>query len=569
MKHALKIAVPLILIIALLMAAGLFFFFFRTDLTASLLMDRAQKYAQEQRYDRAIQFYTAAARLQPDSDKTDLGLYEAYLAEGNYTKAEYTLVSAIQKHPENPEFYIQLSRVYAMQDKLLDAQQMLDRITNPAVREAISALRPAAPVIEPAGGFYSEYIEVSVSSEEGTVCCVLNTQDSEEYPSAEDVCEGPITLPGGVSKITAVVLGDNYLVSPAVTEGYTIGSVVEEIQLSVPAVETLLREMLEKAPGEPIMSDELWSITSLDLPAGITDLTDLALLTGLEHLSVHEISAPDLSPLAGLENLKELDLSGCTLSSGALERIGTLDSLETLVMQRCAVSAVNALVGLSGLKKLDLAYNSVSDLTALSALTELQELNLTNNPLSGITHLNSCIRLQALSISGCGVSRIGALAENTSLVRLEAADNFISDLSVLSGCSSLQYLDVRNNAVSDISVLALLPSLEFFYADNNQITQIPDFDETVSPLVRFEIPDNGVSDVGGLWGLQKLNFFNADYNHITDLSPLGDCPWLIQIDVWDNPLDQELIPALRETGVIVNYNPNYEPPAELLPPAAE
>lgn len=58
-----------------------------------------------------------------------LALADACLADGSYTRAERTLVEAIRTAPSE-QLYRRLSATYVAQDKLLDAQQMLDSITD-------------------------------------------------------------------------------------------------------------------------------------------------------------------------------------------------------------------------------------------------------------------------------------------------------------------------------------------------------------------------------------------------------------------------------------------------------
>ena len=133
---------------------------------------------------------------------------------------------------------------------------------------------------------------------------------------------------------------------------------------------------------------------------------------------------------------------------------------------------------------------------------------------------------------------------------------------MLAGCTSLSVIDVSGNQITDISVLTELPALTGFYADNNLIETVPVFDAETCKLVNFSINYNAVADISGLADLQWLNYVHADYNKVTDVTCLSSCWNLIQIDVWDNPVDTESIPELQEIGIIVNYNPTYEPPAE-------
>ena len=80
--------------------------------------------------------------------------------------------------------------------------------------------------------------------------------------------------------------------------------------------------------------------------------------------------------------------------------------------------------------------------------------------------------------------------------------------------------------------------------------------------MQFSANYNEIEDVSGFAKLLYLNYIRVDYNKVKDISCLKDCYNLIQIDVWDNPVDTKSIPDLQEIGIIVNYNPTYEPPKE-------
>lgn len=555
MKHALKVIIPLVLVIAILAAACWFFLFYRTDLTMSALVYWADHYSESGRYNRAISLYKTAMKFEPDDWRIPVSLADTYELDGNYTKAEYTLVSAITSHPDSADLYIALSKTYVAQDKLLDAEQMLSRITNEKVKKTLDSLRPAAPTVSPEGGYYSEYIDVTVQNTTGKTYAT----STGDFPSMEsDEYAEPLSLEGGETTVIAITVGGNGLVSDATYAGYTIGNVVEPVTISNPTLDSYVRGLLGKSASDTIMSDELWSMTELEVPDGVTDLSDLALFTGLQSLTVNGQPALDFSVLSNLTALQHLNLSGCTLSSAALDLIGSLPDLTYLDISNCAVSSVNSLVGLTKLTYLNLSDNSISDITALSSMTGLTELYLSNNPINTITYLNNCLALQTLGIENCNVSKLSALAGNTSLVTLNAANNNIEDISLLSGCTALSVLDVSSNKVKDISVLASLPELTKFTADKNQITDIPKFDAATSKLQTFSINSNQVSSLAGLAGLAQLNFVKADYNKVVDLTPLKTCYTLIQVDVWNNPLNAATITPLEDTGVIVTYNPTYK-----------
>lgn len=554
MKYILKIFLIVLLVVAIIGAACWFFLVQRPDLTMSVFAHWGDYFYDAGRYNRAVSLYETACKLSPNNANLPVRLAQAYINSGNYTKAEYTLVSAITNNPESVQLYVALSKTYIEQDKILDAEQMLDRITSADVKAQIDALRPNVPVLSPESGYYSEYIDVSALATGGTAYLAVN----QDYPSIKtDAYEAPVTLEAGDSKVVVVTVAENGLVSDAVYGGYTIGSVVEEVKLSDSALDGYVRELLGKTASDTIMSDELWEIEELTLPECVQDISDLTRFAGLKTLKIQNATGLDLSVLPQLTTLQTLDLSGTTLPTSTLDAIGTLPELKKLVLQGCAVTAINPLVGLSNLEYLDLTNNSVTDLTAITALEHLKDLYLTNNPVKSITYLNSCLELERLHIENCGVSRLSSLAGNTSLQELYASNNEISDISVLSDCVSLSVLDISDNQVKDISVIANLPELTYFLASHNQIESLPAFDTANCKLVRINVNNNQLTDLSPLKGLPALNYIFADYNQISDISGLEDCPLLTQLNLFDNPVNEAQVKALQEIGRIVNYTPGY------------
>lgn len=554
MKHALKIIIPIVLVLAIIIGACWFFLIARRDVTETVFTYWGNHFFNAGRYNRAIFFYRQAARLNPKDARLATWLAEAYIRSGNYTKAEYTLVNAITQTPDSSELYIALCKTYVAQDKLLDAESMLSRITNDAVRAELDAMRPADPVIEPESGYYSEYIDVAISGTDGTVYAVLNS----DFPSSErDLYTAPFTLAGGESKIVAISVGQNGLVSNAVYAGYTVGNVVEPVTISDSGLDAYVREQLGKTAAGTIMSDELWAVESLDLPDTVASLDDLPLFTGLRSLSLHHATTMDLTVLSRLPTLRTLDLSGCTLSTAAMETIVNLPDLTSLNLNGCAIVDISALAGLQKLEYLDLGNNSISDLTALSALLQLKELHLTNNPVTSLNNLKNCTELETLYADQCSITRIAGLADHTKLQTLNLSNNQISDISVLASCTALQNVNISNNAVTDIAVLAELPALVDLYAASNQLTSLPAF-PAETPLWHVDISHNEIADLSGLAGNLSINFVYADYNKIASVEKLESCPMLVQMDLWDNPVSAEEVKKLQDVGIIVNYNPNYK-----------
>ena len=237
MKHTLKILIPILLILALLIGACWFFLIARRDLTESVFTYWGNHFYNNGRYGRAITCYKLAMHFAPKDAELAIWLSNAYKRSGNYTKAEYTLVNAITQSPDAADLYIALSKTYVEQDKLLDAETMLGRITNDTVRTQIDALRPAAPVIEPESGTYTEYIDVTITGDRRAPSTPSATAISR--PRRRTSIPAPSPWTAGESKIVALSVADNGLVSDAVYAGYTVGSVVEPVTLADAGLDSL------------------------------------------------------------------------------------------------------------------------------------------------------------------------------------------------------------------------------------------------------------------------------------------------------------------------------------------
>ena len=128
MKHTLKIILPIILILAIVIGACWFFLIARRDVTESIFVYWGEHFYEAGRYSRAVAFYKAAMRFAPKDAELAIRLADAYKQSGNYTKAEYTLVSAITQIPDSVSLYVALSGTYVEQDKLLDGGELFFRL---------------------------------------------------------------------------------------------------------------------------------------------------------------------------------------------------------------------------------------------------------------------------------------------------------------------------------------------------------------------------------------------------------------------------------------------------------
>ncbi|MBR3077173.1 MAG: leucine-rich repeat domain-containing protein [Oscillospiraceae bacterium] len=574
MKKTGKIVLPILLVLCLLAVGYWFFFQYRVDITTGLLRSFADSQYEAGHYTMAVRCYRWASDLDPQDAELALKLAEAYRSSGNYSKTEKVLVNAIYDAPGEEQLYVALSQVFVEQDKLLDAQQLLDNIANEEVRQALEARRPAAPVLEPAGGFYSDYISVSIREDSPDAVCYCTVDSS--YPSKEkNAYTGPIELTGGETAICAVAVNDEGLVSTAVYGGYTVSGIVEDAEIDDPALLACFRELLRR--GErTLRTDELWGIEELTLPEGVADTAGLRYCTGMTKLVGLDQGELDYSFLEAMPELRYLELENCILTREALERIGACPNLEVLILANCGLNDVSALGNLESLRVLDLSDNAISNIDALMRLSALDELYLGHNALTTIPFLRGLKTLRVLDLSYNALSYVNGVSSCTTLERLNLSHNKISSLTPLSALTELVWLNASANAVSDAAVLSPCTKLESFLMDNNRlqtidflsacpnilevnvdyndITAVPDFQKDC-PLESFSAAHNFLEDLSGLSGLPKLAYVNADYNNIRNINVLKDCPALTQVNVYGTYITSG--GELAENGVIVNFTPSF------------
>ena len=577
MKKALRIIVPLVLVIAVLASTAWYFLIYDRQLTKDIILWGARTLEERGNQEAAAWMYDLAYSQSSQEDTVAIELSEQYREYGNYTKAEYTLTEAISENP-TPDLYIALSKLYVEQDKLLDAVNMLDTVHDPQIRATLEAQRPLAPTVSYEPGFYTQYISVEVLCNNGTP--YVSTE--EQYPSiVTDRYEAPISLGLGDTVLHCLCVGDNGLVSPLAMFGYTVGGVVEEVVFADTAVEASVRGILGVAAETPIMSNQLWDITSFHVPVGVSSLADLKYMLFLEELTIENAPNGQLNVLTALDHLTSLTIIDTAINAEELEYIGDLTTLQQLTMSGCNIVTVNALADLTGLTYLDLSNNTIRNIQAIANMTKLEELYLRQNALTDLTHLAELDSLKTLDVSHNSLTTIAPIFGLEGLTRLDASTNLLTDLTnveyltslrylavaantisdakPLGNCTGLEELNISNNQFSDISALESLTGLVNLNFANNQVKTIPAF-PTDCALVTIDGSNNLVESLKPLQGLMNLNNIYMDYNtEVSTLKWLAENSTLILVNVYGtkvNSLDQ--VADLTEHDIIVNFTPIQE-----------
>ncbi len=571
MKKAIRILVPILLVFAILASAAWYLFVYDRAFTRDLMLRQARRFEASGNHKLAAYLYDLTYAYSSNDEDIAIELAEQYKAAGNYTKAEYTLSRAIADGGGS-KLYVALCKTYVEQDKLLDAVNMLDSITEPAIREALDAMRPEMPTVDKAPGFYNQYISVSVSAASGTLYATSNGV----YPStADQPYAEPISLPGGETTIYALAVAPNGLVSKLGIYGYTIGGVVEPVTLADPAFDSAIRTELGVGSDAVIYSDSLWNISSFEIPSDATDYSDLSRLPYLKSLTVSHAAAGQLTNLSSLLYLEELTLTDSAPNTSELTAIAGLPHLRKLVMQRCNLSSISPLSAAQNLEYLDLSDNAVRNITALSGAQKLQQLFLAHNALTDLSPLSNLKEIKTLDVSYNSLTSMDAISSLSALTELNISNNQleslgnVQDLNALSSlnagynrltnvdrlasCAQLSTLDISNNELTDISALGALTKVTLLNFSYNQVTALPEFSKDCG-LVTIDGSHNAITSVEPLSGLENLNNVLLDYNpDLESLEPLQNCPVLILVNVYGTAVTD--VSFLTAQSIIVNFDP--------------
>lgn len=570
MKRFLKFLIPFLLCIGILVSIAWYLLVYDREFTRDVLISQARFFDSNGNAKFASMLYDWAYDYTGQSDDVAIELAQQYKADGNYTKAEYTLTNAIADGA-TVDLYVALCKTFVQQDKLLDAVNMLDSIGDPAIKAKLDAMRPQAPAGDPEPGYYTQYFSVSLRSDKGEI---YYTTDGL-YPTmkAAPFAE-PLPLSGGETIIHAISVDSTGLVSPLSILNYTIGGVIEPAVFTDPAIELAVREKLGAEEDSILMTDMLWSITDFTVPDAAGSLDDLALMPYLEVLRVPNFNLESLDFLSSLQSLRELDLTGCRFPADQLAALAELPELRKLSLAGCGLSTIADLEGTNRLTSLDLSSNTLRNLEVLTSMTGLTELYLQHNAVTSLDSLGEIPSLEKLDISFNSVKDLQPLGTCTKLAWLNAGNNLLTSLKGLDALPVLSHLDADHNSLSRISELSNCMELAELNLSNNSLTSLSAL-ENHTKLVTLNVsynaltefpywPDgsvlatidasyNKITSVYPLHNLEELTYVYVDYNQLTTVDPIADCFRLVMVNAYGNEIED--VSKLTDHNIIVNYDP--------------
>ncbi len=573
MKRFLRVCVPILLALCIIAGIAWYLFFYDKGLTQDILLSGARFFRDQGNVSISSWFYDRAYDQKVTPDEIAIEKASQFIKQGNYTQAEIILTTAIHDGG-GVEVYVALSDVFVKQDKLMDAVNLLDQVSVPAIKEKLDALRPQPPQASyPHDQTYNTLISVSLQAEQGQRIYVST---NGKYPSVKtDFYTQSIQLQQGFTDMQIVAVSENGLVSPLSKYGYTVVGVIEEVFISDAAMDQHIRSGLGLTNRQPILTSDLWKITQFTIPADATDYHALSYMIYLESLTVESGIPGQFSNLKNVKSLKTLSVRNTALTQEDANVIGSLTSLENLTLDDCRLTTSAPLASLISLKHLDLSNNDIGDISAILSMSELSELNMHRNALKDLSAIAGCKKLTVLDISNNSITSVAALSGLINLTHLNISHNQIFDISPLAACNRLKDFRANNNSISDITALAVSVSLEYvdissnsilsidplssiksityLNFSHNQVAQLPLMSRSCK-LITIDGSYNLITDLAPLSGLENLNNILMDYNEgLESVANLASCPVLIQVNVYGTKVSD--VTMLTSQSIIVNYNP--------------
>ncbi|MFK7827981.1 MAG: leucine-rich repeat domain-containing protein [Oligoflexales bacterium] len=257
-------------------------------------------------------------------------------------------------------------------------------------------------------------------------------------------------------------------------------------QDSADGVKYTIRRLLWSVRSEDCKHafEKLQGLTSLNLnsnPEGghqISDLRPLAGLKNLRHLDISNNKLKDLRPLASLENLSSLSLRG-NRHELDLFPLRSLVNLQSLDLCWLGNRSLKPIQNLKNLEILGVSGSGNLDLISQLNLSKLEISNGHLNPrfLRPIKTMNSLKELKVwVGRSRSKPANIESLASLINLESLEFRDAWkLQDISIVQQMKKLRTFTAPFSSINDLNPLAELADLQTLKLRVNKVPANKDF----------------------------------------------------------------------------------------------
>lgn len=325
------------------------------------------------------------------------------------------------------------------------------------------------------------------------------------------------------------------------------------------------RYLFGRKEGEAITRADMARCTVLnfEMRREIADLTGMETCINLEYLDLNfNDNLASIAPLAGLQHLKVLDVSGTLVNDiTPLLQCPALEDLTLRVMDHAKpMPDLAILAQFPNLRTLDLSWTGITDLRPIAACVNLESLDVSENDgITDFTPLAALTKLRVLNLLRMEIADISFMQGMTEMEELWLGWGSaikLSDISPLAGMTRLRKLHIWGSEITSVAALANMPLLEDVNLTEGKLTSLTGLenprlkvlrlrDNQVASLVplagntALEILDAeanpNITSADGLQQLVRLRELNLAGSRITDFAPLRSLVHLQRLELTGNP----------------------------------
>ncbi len=321
------------------------------------------------------------------------------------------------------------------------------------------------------------------------------------------------------------------------------------------------------------MQEDSWKSFSYRKERILKELNALNAMGKINALDLSGMYLKSLQPVSFINNIKELDVSTCSIS--ALNELACFKKLQKLNLDGNEIPSLDSLPDMKELRQLsvndnnisefyfierfkflevlNMAGNHIQDINGFPANATIKELALGSNPIIDLTPLNRWPNLEKLELNGlpAPIEKFPSLDKLRTL-ELKNSENVYRTLNLMGSLRALEYLDLSNNTLKNINALmqvgneveiwiAKSPGLKSLNLYANQLDHI----NSISVFSKLEVLDlshNKLRAGDELVQLKNLSQLFMEANLLANINFLNSLPQLRQLDLSDNTLLLDFTP---------------------------
>ncbi|MBO0483049.1 leucine-rich repeat domain-containing protein [Candidatus Enterococcus courvalinii] len=255
----------------------------------------------------------------------------------------------------------------------------------------------------------------------------------------------------------------------------------QTITINDPAFESKLKEIFHLTTDEPITSQHMESLVTLDISGlSIKDITGIEFALNLTDFRLNNNLVTDLTPIQNLTKLRIIGATNNGISS--IDTMNHLPALEQLALSNNQLTSLDGVSKFPTIKQLWVDNNQLSSLVDLYYINDLRMINFNFNNIIDLAPLKKHTKLQGIYGAENKIQRVDTQLDFPNLVALELSENRLSlpgnnfpqieNLRKIAEFKNLQQLGLSSNELNDISPLVELPNLKHLTLSGNELTSL-------------------------------------------------------------------------------------------------